>query len=569
MSETVPLVSYLFTRLRQLGIKSVHGVPGDYNLVSLDYIEEAGLEWVGDANELNAGYSADGYARVKGIGAVMTTFGVGELSAINAIAGSFAEYVPVVHIAGSPSTASQRDHMLLHHTLGNGDFTVFANCYKQVTIAQANLHDINTAASEVDQVLATCWIKSRPVYIELPTDMVTRHVDASPLEKPLPLTVADNDESTEDAAAQDILSRLYAAKQPVLLIDGCVSRHRLASEVTEFVKKTNLPTFTTPMGKGTIDETLPNFAGVYAGNGSHDVVREFVEQSDMVLSIGSIKSDFNTTGFTYRLSTLNAIDVHTEFTTVEEKRYDVGMSGLIKRLTSEVELSKVTIVAHPSDKIARTNDLPSVNYPAGTITHDWLWPTLSTWLQPDDILVTETGTSYLGVWDTTFPSNVFGLSQTLWGSIGYTLPAAQGAALAARELNRPGRVILFEGDGSFQLTMQAIATMLKHNIDIIIILINNDGYTIERYVHGMTAKYNDVPMLRYAMIPEAFGGKIGVSAHPLQIRTTEEMEAFWKNDTVKNKKGTGMHFVEMFMPQDDAPVTLKMVCSAAAKTNEA
>lgn len=118
LRDPVDVAEYLFRRLHQVGIRAVHGVPGDYNLVALDYLPKAGLKWVGNVNELNAGYAADGYARVKGISAIITTFGVGELSAINAIAGAFSEYVPVVHIVGTPSTISQRDGMLLHHTLG-------------------------------------------------------------------------------------------------------------------------------------------------------------------------------------------------------------------------------------------------------------------------------------------------------------------------------------------------------------------------------------------------------------------------------------------------------------------
>lgn len=506
------------------------------------------------------------------MGAVMTTFGVGELSAINAIAGSYAEYVPVVHIAGSPSTASQRDHMLLHHTLGDGDFKVFANIYKNVTVAQANLHDIETATGLIDEVLKTCWVQSRPVYIELPTDMVTQKVDSGPLQHPLDLEYPVNDEAVEASAAEAILSRLYAASRPILLVDGCVSRHRLTKDVLELVNTTGLLTFTTPMAKGTIDETLANFAGVYAGNGSHDAVREHVEQSDMVLALGSIKSDFNTTGFTYSLSALKAIDMHTNFTTVEGTHYDVNMHGLIKRIVTNVDASRMHPTARFTDTVVRSaaKGFPKIDYPPGTITHDYLWQSLSKWLQPNDLLLTETGTSYLGVADTTFPSSVSAISQTLWGSIGYTLPAAQGAAMAARELGRPGRVILFEGDGSSQLTIQAIGTMLKHNLDIIIFLINNDGYTIERYVHGMTASYNDIQMLKYSMLPEAFGAKMGSggNATTTQVRTIDELESLWQSDSFKHTKGKGMQFVELFMPKDDAPITLKMVCSAAAKTNE-
>lgn len=139
LKTPIDVAEYLFTRLHQIGVRSIHGVPGDYNLVALDYIPKVGLKWVGNVNELNAGqyprtasstpltppgYASDGYARVKGISAMVTTFGVGELSAINAVAGSYSEHVPVVHIVGVPSTASQKDGMLLHHTLGNGNFNV-------------------------------------------------------------------------------------------------------------------------------------------------------------------------------------------------------------------------------------------------------------------------------------------------------------------------------------------------------------------------------------------------------------------------------------------------------------
>lgn len=228
MGQSMQLVEYLFTRLYQLGIRGVHGVPGDYNLVSLDYVERAGLDWVGDANELNAGYAADGYARVKGIGALMTVFGVGELSAINAVAGSYAEYVPVVHIVGTPSTLAQQKGMLLHHSLGDGDFGVFADMYKRVTVAQSNLNDARTAPAEIDRVLRECWIRSRPVYLQLPTDMATKEVDACALASPIDLSYPSNNTELEEYVTNEILTAIESAERPVILVDGCVGRHRVS-----------------------------------------------------------------------------------------------------------------------------------------------------------------------------------------------------------------------------------------------------------------------------------------------------------------------------------------------------
>lgn len=180
------------------------------------------------------GYAADGYARVKGIGALITTFGVGELSAMNAIAGSFAEYVPVVHVVGVPSTTSQRDGMILHHSLGNGDFRVFANMFAHVTVAQTMLDDAGKACQEIDRVLQECWISSRPIYVQLPTDMVLQQVDSARLKEPLDLEYPSNDPVVEDVVVKKILGRLYSAKRPLILVDGCAIRHRVCQCVYHF-----------------------------------------------------------------------------------------------------------------------------------------------------------------------------------------------------------------------------------------------------------------------------------------------------------------------------------------------
>lgn len=162
MSASINLVEYLFTRLRQLGVSAIHGVPGDYNLELLDYVKPSGLVWVGNANELNAAYAADGYARIKGIGAVVTTFGVGELSAISAIAGSYAEFAPVVHILGTPPRASQDGRLLIRHTFADGEYGRFAQMNSHVTVAQTSLWDPQTSAQQIDTVLQECLLHSRP-----------------------------------------------------------------------------------------------------------------------------------------------------------------------------------------------------------------------------------------------------------------------------------------------------------------------------------------------------------------------------------------------------------------------
>ena len=209
------------------------------------------------------GYAADGYARIKGIAALVTTFGVGELSAINAIAGAYSEYVPIVHIVGTPSTLSQQDGMLLHHTLGNGNFETFANMNRDVSCALAKLTDSHEAATLIDHAIRECWVQSRPVYITLPTDMVQKKIEGQRLQTPIDLNYPPNQPEKEDYVVDVILKYLHAAKNPIILVDACAIRHRVLDEVHELVEKSGLPTFVAPMGKGAVDETLPNYGGTW------------------------------------------------------------------------------------------------------------------------------------------------------------------------------------------------------------------------------------------------------------------------------------------------------------------
>jgi pyruvate decarboxylase len=222
--------------------------------------------------------------------AIVTTFGVGELSAVNAIAGAYSEHVPVVHIVGTPSTISQRDGMLLHHTLGNGNFNVFADMSKEISVAMAKLNDPYEVAAQIDNALQQCWLQSRPVYITLPTDIVQKKIEGERLKNPIDLRFPTNDDTEkEDYVVDVVLKYLLAAKNPVILVDACAIRHKVIPEVHDLIDKTQLPVFVTPMGKGAVNETHPNYGGVYAGDGSQPEVKERVEASDLILTIGAIK----------------------------------------------------------------------------------------------------------------------------------------------------------------------------------------------------------------------------------------------------------------------------------------
>ncbi|KAL8674316.1 MAG: hypothetical protein Q9168_001309 [Polycauliona sp. 1 TL-2023] len=561
LKEPVDVAEYLFRRLHEVGVRGVHGVPGDYNLVALDYVPKAGLNWVGNVNELNAGYAADGYARIKGISAVVTTFGVGELSLLNAIAGAYSEFVPIVHIVGTPSTLSQKDGMLLHHTLGNGNFEVFSEMSKNISCAMAKLNDPHEAATLIDNAIRECWIQSRPVYITLPTDMVQKKVEGERLKKPIDLNHPPNEVEKEDYVVDVVLKYLHAAKNPIILVDACAQRHRVLDEVHQLIEKSGLPTFVAPMGKGAVDESLPNYGGVYAGDGSNEGVRERVESSDLILSIGAIKSDFNTAGFTYRISQLSTIDFHSDYIRVKYSEYPgVRMQGVLKKIVQKMGKLNVEAGPTPSNKIAQEDKKMSNNE---VISHDWLWPRVGQWLQPDDIVITETGTANFGIWETKFPKGVSALSQVLWGSIGYSVGACQGAALAAKEMGNR-RTILFVGDGSFELTAQEVSTMIRQGLKPIIFLINNEGYTIERYIHGFEAPYNDIQPWKYTDLIPTFGGT-AQNSKTYQVKTKQEAEDLFNDKEFA--KADRLQFVEMFMPKEDAPKALKLTAEASAKNN--
>ena len=221
---------------------------------------------------------------------------MGELSAVNAIAGAYSERVGIVHIVGTPSTISQKDGMLLHHTLGNGNFNVFADMNKEINCVIAKLSNPDDIAIQIDNAIRECWLQSRPVYVLLPTDMVLKKIEEDRLKIPIDLQYPGNEAEKEDYVVDVVLKYLQNAKNPVILVDACAIRHRVLDETHALIDKSGLPTFVTPMGKGAVNETLPQYGGVYAGSGSNAGVRERVESSDLILSIGAIKSDFNTAG---------------------------------------------------------------------------------------------------------------------------------------------------------------------------------------------------------------------------------------------------------------------------------
>ncbi|KAK6525392.1 Pyruvate decarboxylase 1 [Orbilia ellipsospora] len=565
MTETT-IVQYLFKRLHQLGIRSVHGVPGDYNLVALDNLQEAGLEWVGNCNELNAGYAADGYARIKGISALITTFGVGELSALAAVAGSYSERVPVVHIVGVPSTISQKQGALLHHTLGNGDFSVFANMSRSISQVVVHLTDPTIAAREIDRVLRACYVSTHPVYIALPTDMALQKIPSKGLETPINLSMPPNDPSIEADVLDSITEIIYSANNAAILVDACAIRHRVIDEVHDLINKSQLPAFATPMSKGAIDETNIRFGGIYIGDVSRPDVKKAVESADLIISIGALKSDFNSGGFTYHTNTKHTIEFQVDHIKIGYATYPgIGMKSVLQKLLGSLDFHRIRHTESAKSKPPRLVNQEAENSGGQEITHSWFWPHVGNWLQEKDVIITETGTANFGILETRFPKDVTAISQVLWGSIGYSVGACQGAALALKETDRSRRVILFTGDGAFQMTGNEVSTMIRHGLKPIIVVINNDGYTIERMIHGEGAVYNDIQPWKHTKILEMFGAKEG-EYMSYAVKTRKEVDELFQKGN-EFSKAERIQLVELFMPRLDAPRALKITGKMSEKLN--
>lgn len=564
MSEsTITVAAYLFKRLYELGVRGVHGVPGDFNLAALDLIPDAGLYWVGNCNELNAAYASDGYARVKGISAMITTFGVGELSALNGIAGAYSEHVPIVHIVGMPNSTSQRNGLLLHHTLGNGDFKVYEKMSRFISEDSCVLLDPHKAAEEIDRVLRSCWVRARPVYIGLPTDMVFKTIPVSCLNKKIDLSLPENEPETETEVVEEIAQLMYNSKNTVILVDACAVRHRVLDEVHELMDKTNLPTFVSPMGKGSVNETCSEFGGVYCGDVSRPDVRKRIEVAELILYIGGLKSDFNSGGFTYHVEKRNTVEFHSDHMKIRYSQFPgIQMNQVFRKLLDTLDYSKIRTVETPeiNNKIP-CHERKSIS---AEITHDYFWPRVGQWFKDGDVIVTETGTSNFGILEARFPANVTHISQVLYGSIGYSVGALQGAALACKETDPSRRVILFVGDGSLQLTVQEIATMIRHGLKPIIFVINNSGYTIERMIHGMKAGYNDITPWKHTQLLDVLGADPEKSKS-IQVQTRTELEKLFHDEEFAS--APYIQLVELFMPKEDAPRALVKVGEITAKRN--
>jgi indolepyruvate decarboxylase len=544
-TQRMKIGDFLLRRLEEAGVRHLFGVPGDYNLALLQQLEDSGtLKWIGTCNELNASYAADGYARLNGLGALLVTNGVGPLSAINGVAGSNSEHVPVICISGSIPLRSIDRGLGMHHTMADGTFDHFLNAFAQVTAAQSRLTPRN-AATEIDRLILTAWREKRPVYMELPSDIA--YLDIEVPTAPLILDEPPSDAERLRSCIAAIAGRLSAATSPAILVDADADRFGVASELMKLAEKMQAPVAVINAAKGVIDETFPHYLGIYAGKASEPQVREVIEASDCLLCIGYRPIEVTTGDFT---AALPANTIHARGHSV-----DVGDDNYQAVTLKEVLRGVIEAVPQAANRAPRRAAAAMAGtHPDGSakLTQAAYWQAIQSYLRPGDVLYVDNGTSFVLLGLKLPPGCTF-VGSINWGSIGYSVGALLGALTAAP--NR--RHLLFIGDGSFQVSAQELSTILRHDLKPVIFLINNGGYTIERGYLGKTESYNDVAKWAYAELPKVF--RPDTTAQSFVVETGKDLQ------TVLSAPNDTMIFVESVMDPHDAPAAVTISSNKGAE----
>ena len=529
------VTEYIIEKLNNLGIKDFFGLPGDYNLNIINAIENNNdTNWIGCTNELNAGYAADGYARQKGFGALVTTYGTGELSAINAIAGSYAENIPIVHIVGAPSTDILDGKEIYHHNFQEPKPYSFMQAYKEVTEAATFLSKDNIKI-EIDRVLKVLIKERKPVYIAIPEDIALTEMP----EKKTDYEWISNSDNL-DKAYETILEKINKSKNPVIIADALIKRFDAVDEFTDFVMKSGIPTTNFLMGANILNMDTENYLGTYLSKYGNEHVKEAIDNTDCLISVGVIYGDLNSFGTPLPYKINSQIAIYGTHTYVDGKKYsDIKMSDLLEKLAKNISHKNYKFnkaeIGYEKPVISKTK-----------LSTDYIFPRLQDFLKGEDIIFAETGTIPQGIAPMKFPENSEIHSQLLWCSTGWATPASFGAAIA----NPKARVILITGDGAHQISAMEIGSMCKYGVKPVIIVLNNGGYSTERLISANDEmKFNDVMSLDYAKFARSFKGDIWST----KVETDDDFDKALRVTQIMDK----ICYIEAVIDKSDSPKIAK------------
>lgn len=536
---TPTVAEYTLQRLAALGIDKVFGVPGDYSFSIDDAVETVdGLDWVVCANELNAAYAADGYARIRGASILTTTHGVGELSALNGVMGAKAHRLPVFHVVGIPSARIQRLKLITHHNLGDTRYDRYQEISGAACCVSAVLNPDN-CIDELERVIREALRQSMPAYIVIPQADGYLPVIGTPVAGvPLAQIKRQRSEPGElEAAVTAIVAKLAGAQHPVATITSLTRRYGVTGKAVDLITTANLPVAITPYDKGVLDESLPQYIGLYSAQmSSPPQVRDIVEQADLILDIGGVLlTELNTGLWGDVLDTDRAICIHENWIRIGTDVFiNVAIDDVLDALIARV--APRTRDDGPSP--AKLEMTGSGDDPTSSAT---LYPRLQRRLRSGDTLLIETGSCMFHLNPMLLPAGVHAEGQGLWGSIGWATPATLGVAMARSS----GRTWLVTGDGSHQLTLNELAVMGRYGVKPVIIVLNNGLFGVEDVISERGHVYDDIAAVQYHLLPAAFGCTDWLS---LKVSTVAELDAAL--DAVESHDGGA--YLEVMIPGEES-----------------
>jgi indolepyruvate decarboxylase len=493
MKTSPSIGEYLIEQLYAHGVRHVFGIPGDYVLGFYGQLAKSKLRIINTCDEQGAGFAADAYARVRGLGAVCVTYCVGGLKVANTTAEAFAEKSPVVVISGAPGMKERRKNPLLHHKVR--EFDTQKKVFEQLTVASTVLSEPQTAFQEIDRVLQAALRFQRPVYIELPRDLVG--VPGIPHHRTPELHERSNRRSL-CAALAEAREMIDQARQPVILADVEVHRFGLQELVLKLAEQTNIPLAATVLGKSVIGEQHPLYLGVYEGAMGRDDVRRYVEASDCVILLGAFMTDINLGVYTARLDPVRSLYATSEklsirYHTYEEVRFKDFLRGLLG----------LRLRRRPTPKTPHPAPILPFQSKGGKITVKRLFDRLNAFLSANMVVVADVGDALFGATDLFIRERTEFLSPAYYTSMGFAVPASVGAQLANPKL----RPLVLVGDGAFQMTGMELATVARNGLNPVVVVLNNRGYGTERQLQD--GPYNDLWPWQYSRLPELLGAGRG------------------------------------------------------------
>ncbi|HHT9109951.1 MAG TPA: alpha-keto acid decarboxylase family protein [Candidatus Brocadiaceae bacterium] len=503
---TVQTISdYLIQQLYAYGVRHVFGVPGDYVLRFFHDLENSKLKVINTCDEQGAGFAADAYARMRGLGVVCVTYCVGGLKIANTTAQAFAEQSPVIIISGSPGTNERIKNPLLHHKVR--DFDTQLKVFEQLTVATTVLNNPETAFQEIDRVLTAAVRYKRPVYIEIPRDMVSMQIVPRQMS---PMYRETSDPHVLQEALREAEDLINAAQKPVIIAGVELNRFGLRDALLQFIDTTNIPVASTLLSKSVITERHPRYLGVYEGAICHEDVRAYVESSDCLILLGTFLTETDLGIFTANIEKGRSIYVTSEKTSIRYHTYEgVHVHDFIYGLL------KANIRRREPDRIPHP-EISSQFYPVTgkQITTKRLFQRLNAFLDDTIVVIADTGDAlFAAASELSIHSAIEFHSPAYYTSMGFAVPASIGIQLASPKL----RPLVLVGDGAFQMTGMELATVARFNLNPIVIVLNNGGYGTERPM--LDGSFNDLCVWQYSRIPEILGTGKGFI-----VETEEQLE---------------------------------------------